>query len=769
MNSVEPTTTACRKVLIFALSCVFCAALVVPRAWGSEEEQIEDVIAQATRASIAAGVWQVPKAVSEIEIDAVLDEAAWDRALIIDLEYETRPAENTDAPVETIGMVTYDERFVYVAFKAKDPEPQKIRAHLSDRDTAWSDDWVGIVLDTFNDERRAFEFFVNPLGVQMDMLNDDVTGREDSAWDAIWSSAGRVTEEGYVVEVAIPFYSLRFPAGHEAQTWGVDLMRNYPRSDRVRIRSQPEDRDRNCYLCQISKMRGFENVTPGRNIEIVPTMVSTRVDERQDSGSTQLAEGDPDSDFGLTGKWGITPNLTFLGTINPDFSQVEADVAQLDVNSQFALFFPERRPFFMDGADFFDTPLNAVFTRNVADPDWGLKLTGKMSANGVGVFAAQDTITNLIFPGSQGSDSGSFDFESLDSVVRYRRDVGDNSAIGALVTDRAGDDYSNLVAGLDGTIRFMESNSVSFQYLSSQTEYPTEIVDEYGQPEGSFRDDAYRVGLNHNSRNWNAYAQYQDIGTDFRADMGFMPRVDYTFLLGGVERIWWGEEENWWTSFRLGGDWDLTEDQSGQQLEKEAEIWTLINGPRQSWLWLDVGTRDQFFDGVEFNDQTYVNTWFEIQPTGDFFLGMFTGFGDAVDFANTRPAERFVFEPQIRYNIGKHVKINLSHELQQLDVEGGELFEANLTQLRLVYQFNVRMFARVITQYTDIVRDPSLYEDEVDARTEQVFNQLLLSYKLNPRTVAFVGYSDTRVGENGSSLIQDDRTIFIKIGYSWIL
>lgn len=754
------------------LCCVLGVTSAPASATGGPEEAqepVERALEEATRGHLTGGPWEVPRTASEIEVDGILDEPAWEQALAVEMLYETSPGENIGAPVDTTGLVTYDERNLYVAFRARDPEARKIRAHLTDRDTAWSDDWVGIVLDTFDDQRRAYEFFVNPLGVQMDMLLDDVSRNEDSAWDAIWSSAARVTEEGYDVEMAIPFYSLRFPAGGAPQTWGVDLLRNYPRSDRVRIRSQPQDRDRNCYLCQISKMRGFEDVSPGRDIELVPTLVSTRTDERQSETSSQLAEGDASAELGLTGKWGITPNLTFLGTLNPDFSQVEADVAQLDVNTQFALFFPEQRPFFLEGSDYFDTPFDAVFTRNVADPDWGLKLTGKMGADGVGVFAAQDAITNLIFPGSQSSDGGSFGFESLDSVLRYRRDVGQSSSLGALVTGRDGDDYSNLVAGVDGVLRFMESNAVSFQYLSSQTEYPEEIVTGHGQPAGSFSDDAYRISLDHDSRNWNAYARYEGVGSGFRADMGFMPRADYTFLLGGLERIWWGDEEDWWTSLRVGGDWDLTEDQSGQLLEREAEVWAQVNGPSQSWLWLDVGRRDRFFDGVEFDGQSFVNSWFEIQPTGALFFGMSTSFGDAIDFANTRPAERLVWAPQLRYNIGKHLRVDLRHELQRLDVDGGELFEANLTQLRLVYQFDVRMFVRLVTQYTGIVRDADLYEDEVDARTEQLFNQLLLSYKLNPRTVAFIGYSDTRLGENGASLAQEDRSIFVKLGYSWIL
>ena len=215
--------------------------------------------------------YSIPRTESPIKVDAKLDEPAWQEAARIDLPYETRPGENIPAPVATECLVTYDSRQVYIAFKAYDENPQAIRAHMVDRDTAFNDDFVGVVLDTFNDERRAFEFFVNPLGVQMDLFNDDLSHDETTAWDAIWFSAGRITEEGYVVEMAIPFHQLRFPSEGEEQTCRFDAIRFYPRSDRVRIAS-------------------------------------------------------------------LTGNLA----LNPDFSQVEADVAQLDVNNPFALFYPEQ-------------------------------------------------------------------------------------------------------------------------------------------------------------------------------------------------------------------------------------------------------------------------------------------------------------------------------------------------------------------------------------------------------------------------------------------
>ena len=725
--------------------------------------------AEADTAGRVATVYEIGRAASPISVDAVLDEPAWRQALTLRLEYETRPAENTPPPVETECLVTYDDDRLYVAFRAFDPDPEAIRAHLQDRDTIFNDDLVGFKLDPFNDERRAFQFFVNPLGVQFDSLQDDVSGSEDNSWDVIWTSLGRITEEGYVVEIAVPFHQLRFPKDAGVQTWGFDAVRFYQRGQQHRIALQPVDRDISCQLCQMSKMRGFEGMSPGRNLELVPTVTSGRTDEREEFPDGPLTEGGVDSEVGFTGRWGVTPNLTLNLALNPDFSQVEADAAQLDVNNRFALFFPERRPFFLEGADFFSTPLDVVFTRTVADPSWGAKLSGKQGRHAVGLFVARDEVTNLLFPGATGSDATSLDLETTDAVVRYRRDLADSSALGVLLTSREGAGYSNRVAGIDGLWRPSESDSIRFQSLVSRTEYPVDVAREFDQPGGGFSGRAHHLAYSHDARDWDWYARYVDVGRDFRADMGFMPRGDYTFLLGGLTRTWWGEEDDWYHRIRLGGEWDLTEDQSGQMLEEEVEVNINIGGPRQSWYQLGLGSRDQFFDGVTFEKMNFYDTFFEVAPTGDFWFGMYTGWGDAIDFANTRRGRRFLWEPSVRLNLGLRLRATLDHALQRFDVDGGRLFEANLTQLRLVYQINVRTFVRGIFQYRDVVRDPALYEEEVDAMTERLFSQLLFSYKLNPQTVLFLGYADSRQGDERVDLTQSNRTLFFKFGYAFVL
>lgn len=757
-----------RRIACTIASKVILLVLAIPAAWAKQGEQ------QPATEPPSRPPYAVSRATGPIKVDGNLDDAAWQAATVVELAYETRPAENMPPPVKTDVLITHDDDNLYVGFRAQDPDPSAIRAHLSDRDTAFDDDFVGIVLDPFNDERRAFEFFINPLGVQMDMFNDDVGGNEDASWDALWASSGRITDTGYEVEVAIPFSSLRFPRSEGEQTWGFDALRFYPRSQRHRIASQPSDRNVSCYLCQISKMTGFAGVTPGRNVELVPTVTSIRTDTRNGvRGDDRLVEGELETEPGLTAKWGVTPNLTLNGAINPDFSQVEADAAQLDINTTFALYFPEKRPFFLEGADFFTTPLNAVFTRNVADPEWGVKLTGKEGKNGVGVFVAQDDRTNFLIPGSERSSAVSLDMASTDAVLRYRRDLGPSSALGVLLTSREGEGYSNQVAGMDGLYRISDTDAVRAQFLTSQTEYPSAVVGNggNGQRAGTFDDDAYHVRYTHSARNWNGWAQYEDVGELFRADMGFLPQVDYTLTLGGGDRVWYGPEGAWWTKFLVGAEWDERKDQEGRLLEEESEVWVDLQGPMQSYFSVVAGQRDLAFRGVIF-DQTYGRLFVEAQPSGSVYFSTTVDVGDEIDYDNLRAGDLLQVQSSLRYLLGRHLRASLSHVLQQLDVSGGELYEANLSQLTLTYQLNIRTFVRLISQYTDIQRNPILYTFDVDEQSEHLFNQLLFSYKLSPQTVLFAGYSDNSFGAEFRNeridLARNDRTFFFKIGYAWV-
>jgi len=743
--------------LVVAAHCLLSAP-------GLGAEEFTDAPAGDSRQT---AVYTVHPIDGEIDVDGRLDEAPWQRPPTFELEYETRPAENGPAPVRTEVWIGYDLNNLYVAFRAHDPEPEKIRGRLSDRDTAYQDDFVGVVLDTFNDQRRAFEFFVNPLGVQMDMTQNEMTGGEDDSWDAIWDSAGRISDTGYIVEMRIPFSSLRFPKADDGMTWGIDAVRFYPRGQRYRLALHPMERGNNCYLCQGYQLVGFEGVKPARSIELVPTLTASMSGFREDFPDGEMVDGNPDVEPGITAHWGITPNLILSGAINPDFSQVEADAAQLDVNTQFALFYPEKRPFFLEGADIFATRFNAIYSRNIADPNWGVKLTGKVGKDAIGVIIAQDSRTNLLIPSSQSSALDTIEEENLSTIVRYRRDLFGATTGGFFYTGREGDDYSNRLFGGDILFRWKDTEAARIEILGSQTQYPEEIAEEHDQSTEKLTDYAMRLVYQHTSRNWMYFVLYRDVGTDFRADLGFVPRADFREGEAMLERAWYPEKAGW-SQVRLGVRWNETQDQSGQHLSRDIELMSWAQGPRESFVRLSLFEGDNFYNGELF-DTDRVNAFGEAQILPYLHAYLDATVGGQVDFANTRQGEVLRLDPGLRLDIGRHLRLNLDYSHEQLDVEGGRLYNARLSQMRVTYQLNVRTFVRWISQYLDVDRDPSLYTDEVDPRSRTLFNQILFSYKINPQTVFFLGYSDNYLGDEQIDLTQENRTIFLKVGYAWML
>ncbi|MEM7281254.1 MAG: DUF5916 domain-containing protein, partial [Pseudomonadota bacterium] len=529
------------------------------------------------------------------------------------------------------------------------------------------------------------------------------------------------------------------------------------------------DRGVNCYLCQLAKIQGMENASPGRDLEIVPTFTASQNETRDDLVLDPLVRGSVDTDVGVSARWGITPDMTLNVAVNPDFSQVEADVAQLDVNRQFAIFFPETRPFFLEGADYFSSPLDAVFTRNIADPNIGLKLTGKNGPSTYGLIAADDEVTNLLIPGTFGSDTESIDDSNQAFIGRYRRDLGRNSTLGALVTARRGDDYHNYVAGVDGRLRFKETESIRFQYLRSDTAYPLSIADEFEQPVDDFSGSALTVEYEHDSRNWFWYVVYDEYDEDFRADLGFVTQVGFDKKTAGLGRVWHGDEDNWWNRFQIAGDWDITHDENGRLLERELELRAQFNGPLQSFVRFGGFTRARFFDDVLF-DEDRLDFYGEFRPFGGLFIGLFAAYGDNIDFANTRLGDQLNFNPRVNWNINKHLLMRWQHRFVDLDTPTGEdIFRARLNDVRLTWQFNVRSFIRFTMQHQDVKRNQAVFVDEVDARSRSLGTQLLYSYKINPQTVFFLGYSDSHVDEDETpGLTVADRTLFMKLGYAWI-
>ncbi|HJZ12295.1 MAG TPA: hypothetical protein VJ521_09100, partial [Acidobacteriota bacterium] len=444
----------------------------------------------------------------------------------------------------------------------------------------------------------------------------------------------------------------------------------------------------------------------------------------------------------------------------------EADVAQLDVNTRFTLFFPEKRPFFLEGIDFFSTPLDAVFTRTVADPSFGVKLSGKEGKNNVGLFVTRDEINNLIFPSNQFSSPGSINQDVFGSVLRYRRDIGAASTLGFLYSGREAEQYHNRQIGFDGFHRFSASDSLIYQFLHSDTDYPDSVAVDNAQPLDAFGGEAYFLRYNHFARTWSWWARYQDRSPEFRADSGFIPRVDIRTAEGSVSRTFFSEG-GWFTRFDVGGRFLRTEDHEGVLTDREIVLFATYRGPWQSLVDAGVYRNKEFFDGVTFNINR-VDLFGQLRPRGSLAFDIFARIGDAVDFVNTQKGDIVLLNPIVELKLGSRVNIRLDHTYQVLDVPGGRLFTANLSQVKLLYHFNTRTFVRAILQYEQLDRTTALFSIPVEAETNQLFSQFLFSYKINPQTVLFVGYSDNHLGLENMSLTQTDRTFFMKVGYALV-
>jgi len=548
--------------------------------------------------------YSIPRIKQQIVIDGNIDEIAWQQGLIIELDVETRPGENTEAPVKTRAYLFEDGTYIYVAFKAEDHEPSQIRAHYHDHDNIFDDDLVGFKIDTYNDGLRAYQFFANALGVKHDSIEDDIAKVDDASWNAVWDAAGKITEQGYQVEFAIPLSILRFDDSKDKQEWGFDLLRFYPRELQHRISYHEVDRNISCDLCQNAIITGFADVEKGENISIVPFMTATQNQHRENPVIDQWDDSD-NSDFGADVRWGITADTTLNATINPDFSQVESDVAQLDVNNNFSLFYDEKRPFFLEGADYYKSLIDLVHTRNISDPGYGAKLTHSSEGNNYAAFVANDSQTNYILPSSTRSYIASINQDSINGVFRYRRDLENTSSIGAMVVLRDADNYHNYVYGIDGLVRLSDADVLRAQILQSDTEDPMQIVTKFSRLESQSSGSAIDVHYKHQDRDWIYWGRYTRLAEGFRADMGYQPRVDYNRYITGVRHFWTAKNGHWWNTLSAGFDTRNSYDLDGEVIQNWLNGTLTYEGPLQSAVELDVSTGEESWKGTVYDNNSF--------------------------------------------------------------------------------------------------------------------------------------------------------------------
>ncbi len=730
----------------------------------------------------------IPNVKGVVTLDGQFDDPQWQSAKLVTLNYVVRPHENTQPPVKTEVRLFEDDETLYIGFMAYDDDPEAISAFYRDRDKVWSEDLVGFKLDTFNDSRLAYQFFTNPYGIQADSIQNEMTGRESDSWNAIWDSAGQITEQGYQVEIAIPLRILNFKEGEEDKIWGAEFVRFYPREERYRISNLPTDRNNSCNLCQLGDMSGFRQAKQGQNMALVPTLVVAKGRSRDPIETLDWDYSD-NQEVGLDVSWGITPEISLQATINPDFSQVESDIAQLSINNTNALFFSERRPFFLENADYFTSSFNLIYTRNINAPDYGVKVTGRMDEHSLGVFAANDESTTFLVPGNLRSNVAEIEEESKNLAVRYRYDHSDELSVGVVSTLRDSDSYHNYVYGIDSKYQITDQDTLRVQWVGSQTQYPIDLSEEFDaesalrlQQEDEFSGQAFRINYRHEERDWTFRADHFRNDENFRADLGFFRGIDReTSIIGGAYR--WYNENSWWSRIEVFGDWDIAHNNAGDLLEEEAEIFASIRGKWQSYFEVGLQTRDKVgvrqdesslaVDGnaTLFNEDS-ASFFFEMRPDPSLYFATFVRYGDRIDFDNNRLGKFTNINPRMNVSLGKHLQLNMRHTYRTLEVDDAELFTANLTDARLTYQFDQRQFLRLIVLYSDIQRNLDNYivdTSDFQSSSRSLSTQLLYSYKINPLTKFFIGYSDGSFQDDDLTTRRvSEQSVFMKFSYAWL-
>ncbi len=465
-------------------------------------------------------------------IDGKLDDEVWKNAVVLKDFYQVQPGDNIAPSKPTEVMLGFDSRFLYVAFHCYD-EPDKVRANIPKRDDIFNDDYVGILFDTFNDKRKAYEFDFNPLGIQADGIWTDGQG-EDFSLDIVVESKGLVTNDGYTIEVAIPFKSIRYVGGKNA-LWGVHFWRRIKRFNNELDMWMPISRDISSWLAQAGHLTGFEGLSAERTLELIPSLTLSETGKRKAPiTSAQIAQGgrfvnEPIKfDPGLTGKYSLTPRVTLDFAINPDFAQVESDQLVVTANQRFPIFFAEKRPFFLEGIDIFQTQIAAVHTRAIIDPDFALKLTGKIDRNTFGLLLASDNGPgNFSEEERPTANPRLVDKNASVGILRLKRDIGkSDSFIGFLGTyDRFVDTYNEL-GGFDGRFRLDKQTTFSWQVLGTHSRRPF-FFPEQGQTldrkENGF---IYAVDYNKDGRHFGHELSVVGRTRYYRADVGFNRRAN---------------------------------------------------------------------------------------------------------------------------------------------------------------------------------------------------------------------------------------------------
>jgi hypothetical protein len=711
----------------------------------------------------------ITKTTGEIKVDGWLQDAGWRGAARADHFVENDPGNQIKPPVDTRAFVTYDENNLYVAVVCYD-DPTRVRASLCERDRLYAEDNVGVFIDTYGDAAWAYTLNVNPYGIQADALWSNGHG-EDDTYDLIWASAGRITDSGWQVEMAIPFASLRFPNIPE-QTWKLDFWRHHYRDVHHEISWAAYDRNESCWACQWGTLTGLRDVKPGRGIEIIPSVIGYQSGALQrvpsETGPDQLRfeNEDPDGDIALNGKYAIGSNATVEVAFNPDFSQVEADADQIDVNNVTALSFPEKRPFFQEGSDLFRGLFDIVYTRSINDPLAAAKFTMRAGRTSVAYLGAYDEHSPLVIPFEEGSSPSLPVGKSFSNIVRLRRTFGESSQSGVLLTDRRYDGGgSGTVLSADGSFKLAKCVRFTTQIAASHTEEVNDPSlwnmgdytfdgDHTGTLDGeSYWGHAWMGRLTWNPANYWIIGYFYEKSRTFRVDNGWEPRnnrreanIDMAYLFrfndGLLRRVY--------PNVNVGRVWNT------DGTIKDEYVWTNFTVDLRKWQMSFHSQHlisNERYRGVHYKGIWNFHQCAQVCPTDWLSFGGNVGYGDQIAYGyrvlgrqlrlgayyELRPVDRLLLETSYT-----HVRS------KDPDTEQ-EFYRTYIVHNRLSVQFSKELSLRLVVEYND-----GSEAWDVDP---------LLTYRINPFTLFYVGttYDYGRVyglNEAGSAFVPEGETSY---------
>ena len=663
------------------------------------------------------------------DIDGRLDDVAWRTAATITEFTQQAPLEGAPATEDTDVYIAYDSDHLYFGFHLHYTDPSIMRANRVDRDTSWADDLITIYIDTFLDQQRAYDFDLNAYNVQGDgIVNTSGGGTRgfpippaDRTWDALFHSATSIVADGYIAEMAIPLKSLRYPqrGPGEPHRWGFQIVREIKGKNEENAVWAPMSRDVAGFHRQMGLMEGMTDFSTSRNLEFLPTF--TGIDfgslDRSSGGWNDLGMN---PEAGLNVKYGVTSNLTADFTLNPDFSQIESDQPQIEVNQRFPLFFSELRPFFVEGAEIFDLPgpVTFVHTRTIVDPTWGAKLTGKAGRFTIGLLSAEDQA-----PGNVGDvDDPLFGETAQNFIGRVKYDVYSESHVGAVFTDRSFMDSSSRLGGVDGSFRLSRTMSTNFRLIESRHR-DLEGVDRSGH--------IYDASITSNGRNLRWFAAAYELTPDFRTDVGFARRVDQRRVISNMGYRWWPESWliNWGPQLSYGRNWNFD-----RVLEDEnTGVGLNFDFARSIRFSADVQRDMERFGGIDF-PKTQMSVNGGVSSSRAFSVNASYRRGDEVFYDWDNPW--LGHGDTARFNVTVRPLARLSSQLgvntsRLTDLRGGSaerVFDVQIYRAQSVLTFTDRLLMRNITEY-------NTFDKDLD------FN-VLFTYRVNAGTVFYIGYDD---------------------------